>query len=93
MTKTGNFRDRITQDCYLGKKSDDPTGRMEIAFNEFNKILPILKKLKKFGLKQNSDIEGKLKSILANKILTPAEVEQFLRAKKFQQDAMQVDAF
>lgn len=93
MTKTGNFRDRITQDCYLGKKSDDPTGRMEIAFNEFNKILPILEKLKKFGLKQNSDIEVKLKSILANKILTPAEVEQFLRAKKFQQDAMQVDAF
>lgn len=93
MTKTGKFRDRITQDCFLGKKPDDPTGRMEIAFNEFEQIQPILEKLKKYGLKPNSDIERKLKSLLANKILTAVEVEQFLRAKKFQQDAMQVDAF
>ncbi len=93
MTKTGKFRDRITQDCFLGKKPDDPTGRMEIAFNEFEKIQPILEKLKKYGLKQNLDIEQKLKSVLTNKILTPVEVEQLLRAKKFQQDAMQVDAF
>lgn len=91
MTKTGEFRDRITQDCYLGKKPEDPTGRMEIAFKEFEKIQPMLEKLKKYGLKQNLDSEHK--TTLINKILTPAEMEQFLRAKKFQQDAMQVDAF
>lgn len=93
MIKTGKFRDRITQDCFLGKKPDDPTGRMEIAFNEFVKTQPIFEKLKKYGLKQNSDTERKIKSLLANKILTSTEVEQFLQAKKFQQDAMQVDAF
>lgn len=92
MTKTGKFRDRITEDCYLGKKTEDPTGRMEIAFNEFEKIQPLLEKLKENGLKQNLDSE-QLKSILANKILTSAEIEQFLHAKKLQQDAMQVDAF
>ncbi len=43
MTKTGKFRDRITQDCFLGKKLGDPTGRMEIAFNEFEKFNPFLK--------------------------------------------------
>jgi len=91
MTKTGKFRDRITQDCYLGKKPEDPTGRMEIAFKEFEKIQPMLEKLKKYGLKQNLDSEHK--TALINKILTSAEMEQFLRAKKFQQDAMQVDAF
>lgn len=93
MTKTGKFRDRITENCYLGKKIEDPTGRMEIAFNAFEKIQPILEKLKEYGLKQNLDVEQQLKSALANKILTSAEIEQFLQAKKFQQDAMQVDAF
>jgi acyl-CoA dehydrogenase len=92
MTKTGKFRDRITQDCYLGKKPEDPTGRMEIAFNEFMKTQPILEKLKKH-LKRNLTIEQQLKTVLTNKILTHAEMEQFLLAKKFQQDAMQVDAF
>lgn len=92
MTKTGKFRDRITQDCYLGKKSEDPTGRMEIAFNELVKIQPILKKLKKH-LKRNLSIEQQLKTALTNRILTQEEAKQFLLAKKFQQDAMQVDAF
>lgn len=93
MAKIGKFRDRITQDCYLGKKPEDPTGRMEIAFNEFIKAQPIREKLKKQGLNRDLDIEQQLESALTKKILTHAEVEQFLKAQKFQQDAMQVDAF
>jgi alkylation response protein AidB-like acyl-CoA dehydrogenase len=93
MSKICKFRDRITQDCYLGKKPEDPTGRMEIAFNEFIKTHAIREKLKKQGFNRDLDIEQQLESALAEKILTPAEVEQFLKAQKFQQDAMQVDAF
>jgi len=93
MTETGKFRDRITQDCYLGKKLEDPTGRMEIAFNEFMKTQPILEKLKKHGLKLNSDIEQQLKTALTNKILTHAEIEQLLLNRRFQREAMQVDTF
>ena len=93
MAKIGKFRDRITQDCYLGKKPEDPTGRIEIAFNEFIKAQPIREKLKKQGLNRDLDIEQQLESALTKKILTHAEVEQFLKAQKFQQDAMQVDAF
>ena len=93
MTKNSKFRDRTTQNCYLGKKPKDPTGRMEIAFKEFMRIQPILEKLKKHGLKLNLDIERQLQIALANKILTQEEMERFLLAKKYQQDAMQVDAF
>jgi alkylation response protein AidB-like acyl-CoA dehydrogenase len=93
MSKICKFRDRITQNCYLGKKPEDPTGRMEIAFNEFIKTHAIREKLKKQGFNRDLDIEQQLESALAEKILTPAEVEQFLKAQKFQQDAMQVDAF
>jgi alkylation response protein AidB-like acyl-CoA dehydrogenase len=93
MSKICKFRDRITQNCYLGKKPEDPTGRMEIAFNEFIKTHAIREKLKKQGFNRDLDIEQQLESALAEKILTPAEVEQFLKAQKFQQDAMQIDAF
>lgn len=93
MSKICKFRDRITQDCYLGKKPEDPTGRMEIAFNEFIKTHAIREKLKKQGFNRDLDIEQQLESALAEKILTHVEVEQFLKAQKFQQDAMQVDAF
>jgi acyl-CoA dehydrogenase len=93
MVKICKFRDRITQDCYLGKKAEDPTGRMEIAFNEFIKVHPIREKLKKLGFNRDLDIEQQLDSALAKKIITHAEMEQFLVAQKFQQDAMQVDAF
>lgn len=92
MIKTSKFRDRLTQDCYLGKKSEDPTGRMEIAFNAFMEIQPLLEKLKKH-LKRNLSIEQQLETALTNKIITQEEMKQFLLAKKFQQDAMQVDAF
>jgi acyl-CoA dehydrogenase len=92
MVKICKFRDRITQDCYLGKKPEDPTGRMEIAFNEFIKAYTIREKLKQQGF--NRDVDAKqLESALAEKILTHAEMEQFLAAQKFQKDAMQVDAF
>ena len=93
MTKTGKFRDRITQDCYLGKKPEDPTGRMEIAFDEFIKTHIIREKLKKQGFNRDLDIKHQLKSALEEKIITHAEVEQFLTSLKSQQDAMQVDAF
>lgn len=93
MTQTSTFRDRMTQDCYLGKKPEDPTGRMEIAFNEFNKTQAIREKLKKGRFNRKLDSDLQLENALKEKILTHAEVEQFRVAKKFQQDAMQVDAF
>lgn len=96
MTQASKFRDRMTQDCYLGKEQEDATGRMEIAFNEFIKIEAIrlkLKKLKKAELNRSLDIEQQLNYALAEKILTHAEVEKFIFAEKLKQDAMQVDAF
>lgn len=65
---------------------------MEIAFNAFMEIQPLLEKLKKH-LKRNLSIEQQLETALTNKIITQEEMKQFLLAKKFQQDAMQVDAF
>lgn len=96
MTQVSRFRDRMTQDCYLGKNREDATGRMELAFNEFMKTEVIrkkIKKLKKEKSQQKLTMEQLLESALAEKILTQLEIKEFLLAKKLQQDAMQVDAF
>lgn len=93
MAKTGKFRDRMTQACYLGKKIDDPTGRMEIAFNAFIETKTIREKLKKSKFNQRMECDPSLENALKEKILTHTEVAQLLAAKKIQQDAMQVDAF
>ena len=96
MTQMSKFRDRMTQDCYLGKKQEDATGRIELAFNQFMKTEVIqkkLKKLKKESAQQKLTMEQLLKSALAEKILTQLEIEEFILAKKLQQDAMQVDEF
>lgn len=96
MTQMSKFRDRMTQDCYLGKKQEDATGRIELAFNQFMKTEGIqkkLKKLKKESAQQKLTMEQLLKSALAEKILTQLEIEEFILAKKLQQDAMQVDEF
>ena len=52
-----------------------------------------LKKLKKESEQQKLTMEQLLKSALAEKILTQLEIEEFILAKKLQQDAMQVDEF
>ena len=66
---------------------------MAIAFNEFSKTQAIREKLKKGRFNRKLDSDLQLENALKQKILTHAEVEQFRVAKKFQQDAMQVDAF
>lgn len=96
MTQFSAFRDRMTQACYLGKEKEDTTGRMEAAFKEWVTIAKIRKKvreLKKQGLNKKMTIEQQLEYALKHAMLTQDEVDQFLNAKKSQEDAMTVDEF
>lgn len=44
MLSPSDFRDRITQYCYVGKKNDDPIRRIEAALLQVEQIEPIWKK-------------------------------------------------
>ncbi len=96
MVRTGEFRDRMTQDCYLGKEKEDTTGRMEAAFKQWLSVAKIRKKLrqlKKEDLTKKCSIDQQLEYALKQAILTKEEVDQFLSAKKSQEDAIAVDEF
>lgn len=96
MKKISAFRDRMTQDCYLGKGKDDTTGRMEFAFTEWMKIETIrnkIRQLRKQGIDKSWNIEQQLEYAVKHDMLSRTEVEQFLAAEMLQQDAMQVDEF
>ena len=96
MTQISVFRDRMTRECYLGKEKEDTTGRMEAAFKQWVSIATIRKKLralKKEGLNKKLTIDQQLEYALKHAILTQEEVDQFLSAKKSQEDAIAVDEF
>lgn len=96
MKKISVFRDRMTQDCYVGRDKDDITGRMELAFTEWMKIETIRKKIREFkkhGIDKSWDIGQQLEYAVKHDMLSRAEVEQFLAAETLQQDSMQVDEF
>lgn len=96
MKQISAFRDRITQDCYLGQGREDTTGRMELAFTEWMKIATIrqkIRQLKKHGMDKSWNIEQQLEYAVKHNMLSHAEVEQFFAAEALQQDSMQVDEF
>ncbi len=95
MTQNSAFRDRMTEHCYLEKEEKDITGRVEIAFNEWKATKEIRKKIKAIqkGLNKTLNIDQQLEYGLKNGIVTKTEIEQFISAKKIQEDAMQVDEF
>jgi acyl-CoA dehydrogenase len=97
MTHLSDFRDRMTQDCYLGKDKADVTGRMELAFVQAMGITEIKNKLKEMlrvnRLDKKLEINHQLRLAKKQGILSDAEIEQFHIAQQSQQDAIQVDAF
>jgi acyl-CoA dehydrogenase len=98
MTQISSFRDRLTQDCYLGKMTpEDLTGRIELAFYQVMQLKKCKNKLKAM-LKANpsqykQDSKQQLQFAIKQGVLSEAEVKQLRTAEQLQQDAMQVDAF
>ncbi|MES2998267.1 MAG: acyl-CoA dehydrogenase [Pseudomonadota bacterium] len=96
MTQASEFRERMTQYCYLGKSKEDTTGRVEFAFKQWMDIKNIRKtvrKLKKAGLNKDLSLDQQFEYAVNHKILTKKEIEDYLYAKKLQEDAMEVDEF
>jgi acyl-CoA dehydrogenase len=92
-----NLRDRLTENCYVGKADDDVTGRLENAFIKVLLAADADKKLsravKKKILAQESDYDKLLDSAIKSEILTKEEVVLLKDAAAARWDAIQVDAY
>lgn len=89
-------RDRLTDGIYINHIENDPTGRIEIAFQAVLKAAPVESKIRKAQkLKQlnNGNITEILKQALQKNILSPQDVLLIENAEKARLAAVTVDAF
>jgi acyl-CoA dehydrogenase len=97
MMKPGEFRDRLTALCYVGKDEQDAVGQMERAFLAMVAVQPLEKKIaqaqKEKRLPRKLAIADLVSSALAQSILTQAEADQLLAADALRYEAIQVDNF
>lgn len=91
------FRDRITQYCYVGKNANDPTGRMENAFNKLQAVATIEKKmhdaLQDGLIKRTRNVKKKITQALKANVITLEEAKLLQEAEVARWDAIQVDDF
>jgi alkylation response protein AidB-like acyl-CoA dehydrogenase len=91
------LRDHVTRDIYVGNDVDDPSGRMEAAFQKLCAAQPLLDKLalavkeRKIGRKLSLD--QRILAAFDRKIINDSEKEELLALDALVWDALQVDDF
>lgn len=90
-------RERLSYLCYIGKTSNDPTGRIEHAFTKVWEAEPLQKKLhaaiKTGVLLSEHDFEQQLQKAVVANVLTAAEAQLIRDSEAVRLDAMLVDDF
>ncbi len=72
MMKPGEFRDRLTALCYVGKDEADPVGLMERAFQAMVAVQPYEKKLVQAQKRANCPANWRCRSWLPRPCLNPS---------------------
>jgi acyl-CoA dehydrogenase len=97
MMKPGEFRDRLTALCYVGKDDADPVGLMERAFLAMVAVQPYEKKLvqaqKEGKLPRKMALPELVDAALSQSILSKDEADKLLAADALRYEAIQVDNF
>jgi acyl-CoA dehydrogenase len=91
------FRDRVTQYCYVGHAADDPTGRMEHAFNKMVEVEHLLKKVhtaeRNGVMPKHLLLKDKIARAQEAGVLTEEEAKDVEEFEAMRLDALQVDDF
>lgn len=95
--ETPAFRESLTSICYVGKKAEDPTGCMEIAFKMLQEIKPLQQKMheavKRGQIKNAPSYKQKIDEAVNMKIITDQEAELLNQYEALRVEAISVDAF
>lgn len=97
MMTNSNFKERITNNFYKGKDTEDAIGRMEYALDKAIQVAPLKKKLKQ-AIKQgviskNHDLEAMWQHAIDTGTLTIDEVNMLREYEAIHFDAIAVDEF
>jgi alkylation response protein AidB-like acyl-CoA dehydrogenase len=97
MMQSSEFRDRLTQDCYLGQGEDDLIGIMEITFEYCLRIAPIERKIHqaiKAGIiSKEAEPITQFQQAREKAIIEESEFAQLIEYEHLRQKAIAVDAF
>lgn len=96
LLSTNAARDRLTQGIYLNQQADDPTGRIELAFEAVLLAAPIEAKLhtaQKQGSLKKGVLTEVLQQALAIKVITQAEADLITQAEAARLSVIRVDDF
>jgi len=97
MLQTSKFRAQFTQNCFVGKTVEDPTGLMELAFEKFHVAKQALDKLNAAIRKKEVDktlsLQAQMQTALAKNIITQKEFTLISEYEDVRVQAIAVDEF
>lgn len=97
MLTLSQTREKLTEYCFLGKTTNDPTGLIEIGFIQLIKAQPALSKmsraLKEQEINKNLSFDQQLQAALNNNIINENEVELLRQFEETRKKVIAVDEF
>ncbi len=97
MVAKSAIRERLTEICYVGKSAQDPTGKIELAFEKVllsaNAERKLRKAVKAKKISELPTLEETLEEAITKGILNSEEVRLISEASEARWDAIQVDDY
>lgn len=97
MLQPSKFRTQFTQNCFVGKTVEDPTGLMELTFEKFHAAKQALDKLSAAIRKKEVDktlsLQAQMQTALAKNIITQQESILISEYEDLRVQAIAVDEF
>lgn len=96
LTQT-DLKDRLTKHCYYAKNTQDPVGRVVLAFHKMLEVEPLMKKLhevqKRSLVSKQAGLQEKVDAAERAGFITAAEASSIREFDAMRYDAMLVDDF
>jgi acyl-CoA dehydrogenase len=95
ITRPGSSRDRLTEGIYKSKDPDDVTGRMDDALEKYVAAEPLLRKLRKDGVRvpEYVSIDQWLAELVETEVLSGDDAQVVLASHEATSNVIQVDDF
>lgn len=93
MCENNEYREKVVHGLYLNQDPEQPTGRIEYAFQLMLKHADLYKKIADLKRCKSGDLNQKLSEKVQAQELTQQEMDNILKVERARWDAVQVDEF
>jgi acyl-CoA dehydrogenase len=97
MLAPSEFRDRLTQFCYLSHDDEDPLHRLESALESMLEVEPVFKKfqaaVRKGTIPKRANFEDQMAAAVSSSVLTTDEMQALKKFYALQKEVIKVNEF